>query len=506
MATLKNGGSNWTLVEMWKNLDTLNKQDGGSFEEALEKLQKRVALELDLDWTDTLAGRLERLYRQVLDLVHMHKRRRRRCFIDTGGKMKRFLAIASEKSPRLLERPESPQESETNRFAVHMTPQRLAEHYAQIAGAQESYVYRYRGIVADKRNQILRDIGVDPETPWTVELVLTKLEQHFKQRCQDEVDEIGSDHGSAYDIGGRRVDMATTTTALVAAALNHIEKAQEAMDEYRAIKRSTPPNSTKRSHSIKHSSASMASSMNTSKRSSTASSSLSLQLENINNIPANDVPDTPQSDGIRPRRLLDGQHPLERALIQPFVNKGEDAKSHRADTPSEGDSNLPEPEHPIPILPTIQMEGADSEARLEDTLVARLERLWFILQMPMDEKIEVVIKYTSETNADGFEDALDIWEMAAAAVLHRESTLGELVAVRRSLSKDSKAEINISRLEEVARQFLHASERVHEMKRKLEEIGDKLKVGGELYPGPGEIQSEHVEQFILWVKDGCGDK
>lgn len=60
--------------------------------------------DLEVDWSDTIAGRLERLYHQVLDLVYVHKRQRRKCFVDNSGKMKRFLTIASEKSPRLLRR------------------------------------------------------------------------------------------------------------------------------------------------------------------------------------------------------------------------------------------------------------------------------------------------------------------------------------------------------------------------------------------------------------------
>lgn len=67
---------------------------------------------MEVDWSDTIGGRLERLYHQVLDLVNVHKRQRRKCFVDNTGKMKRFLAIASEKSPRLLRRVNSIEDAE----------------------------------------------------------------------------------------------------------------------------------------------------------------------------------------------------------------------------------------------------------------------------------------------------------------------------------------------------------------------------------------------------------
>lgn len=62
---------------------------------------------------------------------------------------------------------------------------------------------------------------------------------------------------------------------------------------------------------------------------------------------------------------------------------------------------------------------------------ARLERLWNILKMPMVARIDMVIKYTSDPFADRLEQALDAWDSAAAAILHREDLLGRLVAVQK---------------------------------------------------------------------------
>lgn len=53
------------------------------------------------------------------------------------------------------------------------------------------------------------------------------------------------------------------------------------------------------------------------------------------------------------------------------------------------------------------------------------------MKMPMVARIDMVIKYTSVPFADQFEQALDVWDSAAAAVLHREDLLGRLVAVQK---------------------------------------------------------------------------
>lgn len=51
-----------------------------------------------------------------------------------------------------------------------------------MAIAQENHVARYHGAVADERNKLLRNMGVDPDAPWTVEHVLMKLEEHLCKR------------------------------------------------------------------------------------------------------------------------------------------------------------------------------------------------------------------------------------------------------------------------------------------------------------------------------------
>lgn len=47
---------------------------------------------------------------------------------------------------------------------------------------QERSIFRYHALVAEKRNDMLRALGIDPEKPWTVEQVLSRLERENTKR------------------------------------------------------------------------------------------------------------------------------------------------------------------------------------------------------------------------------------------------------------------------------------------------------------------------------------
>ena len=70
---------------------------------------------------------------------------------------------------------------------------------------------------------------------------------------------------------------------------------------------------------------------------------------------------------------------------------------------------------------------------LAERLQKRLERVWALLRLPVMQKLDMVIKYTSPQMAPRLEAALVTWELAAASVAEREQSLTileELAAYR----------------------------------------------------------------------------
>ena len=65
-------------------------------------------------------------------------------------------------------------------------------------------------------------------------------------------------------------------------------------------------------------------------------------------------------------------------------------------------------------------------APLDDKLAQRLEKVWDALEMPMLDKLGMVVKYSELEHVSHLEESLEAWEAAAAAVLAREKALQEL--------------------------------------------------------------------------------
>lgn len=61
----------------------------------------------------------------------------------------------------------------------------------------------------------------------------------------------------------------------------------------------------------------------------------------------------------------------------------------------------------------------------------RLEAVWDALEMPMMEKLGMVVKYSELQNAMLLEDSIAAWEGATKAVMERESEIKKLISMRK---------------------------------------------------------------------------
>lgn len=92
--------------------------------------------------------------------------------------------------------------------------------------------------------------------------------------------------------------------------------------------------------------------------------------------------------------------------------------------PQSASVEIPIPEEDKKVMKT-RAEGR-APAPLDDKLAQRLEKVWDALEMPMLEKLGMVVKYSELEHVSHLEVSLDAWEAAAAAVLAREKALQEL--------------------------------------------------------------------------------
>lgn len=74
------------------------------------------------------------------------------------------------------------------------------------------------------------------------------------------------------------------------------------------------------------------------------------------------------------------------------------------------------PSYKLSKLQPIEKEVGKAEMSLSERLQRRLERIWTRLQMPMQEKLDLVLKHTSVSVSHSIEQALDLWEDGIAAI------------------------------------------------------------------------------------------
>ena len=114
---------------------------------------------------------------------------------------------------------------------------------------------------------------------------------------------------------------------------------------------------------------------------------------------------------------------------------------------------------------------------LAERLQRRLERVWGMLRLPVMQKLDMVIKYTSPEMAPRLEAALAVWELAAASVMEREQSLTILEelhryrAVGKQLPGLDQEEANALTALEVATVYALKVSAPHPQKRTHELLG-----------------------------------
>lgn len=83
----------------------------------------------------------------------------------------------------------------------------------------------------------------------------------------------------------------------------------------------------------------------------------------------------------------------------------------------------------------------------------------------------------------------------------KKSKIKRTIYGTQAVQSGTCASVNVVKLTELGMAFLKASERVHGMKKHLEEFNDCLLVEGEPYPALQEIQADDLKRFIEWVKE-----
>jgi len=129
-----------------------------------------------------------------------------------------------------------------------------------------------------------------------------------------------------------------------------------------------------------------------------------------------------------------------------------------------------------PKLPELVM---DLHCTLAEQLQRRLERVWQVLRLPVMQKLDMVIKYTSEEFAHNLEAALQVWELAAAAVTEREQNL----TILEELQKYKATGADVPGMKEEERRALAALQNatVYVLKADAQlmyEYGDRLMLEG----------------------------
>lgn len=133
----------------------------------------------------------------------------------------------------------------------------------------------------------------------------------------------------------------------------------------------------------------------------------------------------------RPTTTIIGQPPSEDALIA--LAKDMVAAESLSLGPQSAAIDIPEVDK---RLMKTRSEGK-APAPLDDVLAQRLEKVWDALEMPMLDKLGMVVKYSELEHVSHLEESLDAWELAASAVLAREKALHELIKIKADASKSS---------------------------------------------------------------------
>ncbi|GFH16770.1 uncharacterized protein HaLaN_13261 [Haematococcus lacustris] len=131
--------------------------------------------------------------------------------------------------------------------------------------------------------------------------------------------------------------------------------------------------------------------------------------------------------------------------------------------------------------------------------VARLERVWNLLLMPLTARLDMVLAYTARERANQFETALEAWERAAVAVVAREELLAGLTALQLGVEDGSIAHVSVTAVERQCVALAQVTAYVQRCREAL--VGSELTYEGLPYPGEAVVTQAHMLAFMEWLRD-----
>eukprot|EP00210_Caulerpa_lentillifera_P000771 g746.t1 len=159
----------------------------------------------------------------------------------------------------------------------------------------------------------------------------------------------------------------------------------------------------------------------------------------------------------------------------------------------------------IPVLPEITIVEGSLEQRLgEDSVfqtevtTARIERIWFILQMSNEDKITMALEVIDEDAIADLNETLILWELVAAAVLHREHLLLQLQELRVRIERGEIPTDLHSLSMELCLGLIFATRHVISISGNLT---NGLKIAGLSYPPNQALTELDLYEFYQWCRN-----
>eukprot|EP00873_Tetraselmis_striata_P028491 jgi/Tetstr1/448755/TSEL_035990.t1 len=373
----------------------------------------------------------------------------------------------------------------------------VASRMQDIESVTAQMLGRYRTRVREEQLKLLQDLGLDPGAPASWDKAVESMAaQDADAREQAEEDERSR--------GAEQ--RPRNTEELMEAVLNRLSQIEERMAQQEAEA------AAQRADDQESVQGSEPSSSASSVRGDRSPSRLSAEPSSLAS--AGQKPPTAREladDGVRPRRLPDHvasnlaswtpqiKAEPSRRSVAASSTRSLGALSRRSMAAGE-EFCIPDPEEldeaPVPRLPRISQLPGMTEA---DTLQARLERTWGMLEMPMMAKLDMVIKYTSKAVAAELEEALDLWEAATACVVERERLLGDMVDMQEGMDSGDihRPLFTPQHIAGVSADFLAATHHARRIDAELRRrFDDRLTYQGMDYPGEDAVTDDQLTVFV----------
>ncbi|KAK3243859.1 hypothetical protein CYMTET_46513, partial [Cymbomonas tetramitiformis] len=354
-----------------------------------------------------------------------------------------------------------------------LPPEVLEERRAEAAAAVSEMINRYRRGVEERRNAILMELGIDPNTAMNADsgAVVSAAYDHMLQSIDKHEDPEQLQAQSTASL----VEKALGRVEAVATRMAEAEKvAAEAAAEARAKEEQQDDAESEKSDDDDDEMDKRSRAANAAQQKGKLTSAGGSAQTRQTQMPGSHATVSQAARASDTNRDSMANRPAagKTAGAQPTVSAPQAEAEKRSKTRDFMDE-------PPPSLPDL---AVDEGLSLAEALQRRLERVWQLLRMPVMQKLDMVIKYTSKELSHHLEAALACWEAGAAALLERERALTDLEALAKA--RQQSGTTATSEKEEIAAQ--HALERATVFLLKADarlasEYDDTLTFEGEPY-------------------------